>query len=177
VLQSLVGPFAPDPERQGLIDQSVARWTRGPRVVQVVYVVATATAPDDLLEAYAQLVGHWYRRVKTQSGGELSKRGRSRKFGDAWTTFLPGAVAGLPLPPDVERLLAPLPRAQPLTRREADHDDPQQPADDDMRHLPPVRGRLADHQRRRLPAGVVPGARAGAATSPRTTSTGRTTST
>jgi Phage gp6-like head-tail connector protein len=106
VIQSLVGPFAPDPERQGLINQSVARWTRGPRVVQVVYVVAAAAAPDDVLEAYAQLVGHWYRRVKTQAGANFQNV-TQQKFGDAWTTYLPGAVAGLPLPPDVERLLAP----------------------------------------------------------------------
>jgi hypothetical protein len=105
VIQSLVGPFAPDPERQGLINQSVARWTRGPRVVQVVYVVATAAAPDDVLEAYAQLVGHWYRRVKTQSGANFQNV-NAQKFGDAWTTYIHGAVAGLPLPPDVERLLA-----------------------------------------------------------------------
>src|SRR5262245_37446803 len=68
VVQSLVGPFAPRADRQGLVNRHVYNWTRGPRVVQVVYVVATAAVADDILEAYAQLVGHWYRRVKTQAG-------------------------------------------------------------------------------------------------------------
>jgi hypothetical protein len=106
VVQSLAGPFAPPEGRQGLVNQQVADWTKGPRVVQVVYVVATAAAPDDVLEAYAQLVGHWYRRVKTQVGTNFQNVAQ-QKYGDAYTIYSVNQVAGLPLPPDVTRLLEP----------------------------------------------------------------------
>jgi hypothetical protein len=105
VIQSLNGPF-PASERRGLLDQNVRPWSAGPRVVQVIYVVATAAVADDILEAYAQLVGHWYRSVKTQSAVGFQNIA-AQKFGDAWTSFPAHSLQGLPLPPDVERLLAP----------------------------------------------------------------------
>ncbi len=106
VIQSRVGPLGPLAERQGLVNRSVATWTRGPRVVQVVYVVATAAAADDILEAFAQLVGHWYRRVKTQAGAGFQNLSQ-QKLADAVTTYSGGQITGLPVPPDVFALLAP----------------------------------------------------------------------
>src|SRR5207245_684718 len=40
VIQSLVGPFAPHVDRHGLVNRHVYNWTKGPRVIQVVYTVA-----------------------------------------------------------------------------------------------------------------------------------------
>ena len=105
VIQSLVGPFAPRVDRQGLVNEGIYNWTKGPRVIQVVYTVASGVA-DDILEAYAQLIGHWYRRVKTQSSvGYVNMT--QQQFGDLFTTYGINQVAGLPLPPDIELLLAP----------------------------------------------------------------------
>jgi Phage gp6-like head-tail connector protein len=106
VIQSLVGPFAPHLDRQGLVNSHVYNWTKGPRVVQVVYVVASAAVADDILEAYALLVGHWYRQVKTQvSLGfiNVSQQGA----GELLATYRAEQIAGLPLPPDIKVLLAP----------------------------------------------------------------------
>jgi hypothetical protein len=106
VIQSLAGPFSPPAEQQGLVNRHVYPWTRGPRVVQVVYVVASGAVADDVLEAYAQLVGHWYRRVKTQAGAGFQNLSE-QKLGDAATVYGAGQIAGLPVPPDVFALLAP----------------------------------------------------------------------
>ena len=65
VIQSVGGPFLPR-DRAGLVNADVRDWTRGPRVVQVVYATATSQVPADVKEAYARLVGHWYRQVKTE---------------------------------------------------------------------------------------------------------------
>jgi len=107
VIQSLVGPFAPRAAwaTAGLVNEGIYNWTKGPRVIQVVYTVASGVA-DDILEAYAQLIGHWYRRVKTQSSvGYVNMT--QQQFGDLFTTYGINQVAGLPLPPDIELLLAP----------------------------------------------------------------------
>lgn len=105
VLQSLVGPFAPRNARTGLVNRHVYPWTAGPRVVQVVYTVAGGV-PDDVREAYAQLVGHGYRRVKTQTTvGFVNVR--YQQAGDVATSYRLEQIAGLPLPPDVRALLEP----------------------------------------------------------------------
>lgn len=102
VVQSLVGPF-PAGGRRGLLDQDVRPWSAGPRVVQVVYVVATAAAPDDVLQAYSGLVGHWYRQVKTRvAAGQQNVI--QQKYGDTWASF---AADRDGVPPEVERLLEP----------------------------------------------------------------------
>ena len=44
-----------------------------------------------LLEAYAQLVGHWYRRVKTQAGANFQNV-TQQKFGDACSEGAHGTV-------------------------------------------------------------------------------------
>jgi hypothetical protein len=106
VVQSLVGPFAPHVDRQGLVNRHVHNWTQGPRVVQVVYTVAAGPIADDILEANAQLIGHWYRRCKTQSGlGFVNVS--TQKVGEFQSSYRPQQVAGLPVPPDVYALLAP----------------------------------------------------------------------
>jgi hypothetical protein len=104
VIQSLVGPFAPHVDRQGLVNRHVYNWTKGPRVIQVVYTVAAAAVDDDILEAYAQLVGHWYRRIKTQSGVGFVNL-TSQKVGEFQSTYHVEQIAGLPIPPDVKTLL------------------------------------------------------------------------
>src|SRR4051812_29583245 len=53
---------------RGVIQSVTGRFARGPRAVQVVYATATGAVPDDVKEAYALLIGHWYRHVKTQVG-------------------------------------------------------------------------------------------------------------
>jgi hypothetical protein len=104
VVQSLAGPFYPAAERLGLVNQHVAHWTRGPRVVQVVYVVASGVS-DDILEAYALLIGHWYRQVKTQAGlGFINVC--EQRAGDLRAVYRIEQIAGLPLPADVKGLLA-----------------------------------------------------------------------
>jgi len=105
VIQSLVGPFAPHVDRQGLVNRHVYNWTKGPRVVQVVYSVAINAVPDDIYEAYAQLIGHWYRRVKTQTNVNYVNL-LSQKVGGVYTTYGPGQISGLTIPPDVLTLLA-----------------------------------------------------------------------
>jgi len=105
VIQSLVGPFAPRVDRQGLVNRHVYNWTKGPRVLQVIYTVAAAAPPDDLLGAYALLIGHWYRLIKTQVAVNFQNI-RQQKFGDAFTTYNAAESGGLPIPPDVYLLLA-----------------------------------------------------------------------
>ena len=87
VIQSTVGPFGP----------------RGPRVVQVVYTTATGAVPNDVKEAYARLVGHWYAHVKTDTAAGFENLAE-QKYGDVTTTYQLAAVA---IPSEIERLLAP----------------------------------------------------------------------
>ncbi len=89
VIESLAGPFLPCP---------------APRAVQVVYATATGAVPADVREAYALLVGHWYRHVKTQAAAGFCDV-TQQTVGDTTTIFAKDQVAGLPLPPDVTRLL------------------------------------------------------------------------
>jgi len=105
VIQSLVGPFAPHLDRQGLVNRHVYNWTKGPRVLQVVYVVATGAVADDILEAYAQLIGHWYRSVKTQVGLNFVNL-TGQQVGEVQASYRVEQIAGLPLPPDIKALLA-----------------------------------------------------------------------
>jgi hypothetical protein len=104
VIQALLGPFVP-PTRQGLVNAHVTDWTRAPRAVQVVYVVAAGAAPDDILAAYACLLGHWYRQIKTQvNTGQLNVV--RQHLGEFETIYTAEQIAGLPVPPDLFVLLA-----------------------------------------------------------------------
>ena len=100
VIQSLAGPFLP------VSLPAVAPWGCGPRTVQVVYTTATGAVPADVKEAYAVLVGHWYRHVKTQVAAGFQNV-TQQTFGDATAIFSKEQIAGLPLPDDVRRLLFP----------------------------------------------------------------------
>jgi len=100
VIQSLAGAFLPVP----LPD--VAPWGYGPRNVQVVYTTATGSVPADVKEAYALLVGHWYRHVKTQVASGFQDV-IQQTFGDTTLIFSKDQLAGLPVPDEVRRLLSP----------------------------------------------------------------------
>ena len=100
VIQSLAGSFLPVP----LPD--VAPWGYGPRNVEVVYATATGAVPADVKEAYALLIGHWYRHVKTQIASGFQDV-IQQTFGDTTLIFSKDQLAGLPVPDEVRRLLAP----------------------------------------------------------------------
>ena len=106
VIQSLVGPLAPHVDRQGLVNRHVYNWTKGPRVIQVTYVVASYPVGENMYEAYAQLIGHWYRRVKTQAAAGFVNVG-NQQFGELRSAYRVEQIAGLPIPPDILALLAP----------------------------------------------------------------------
>lgn len=106
VIQSKAGPFVPRVRRAGLVNADVADWTRNPRAVQVVYTTATSAVPHDVKQAYALLIGHWYRQVKTRVAAGHQHLYRQR-YGEVTLTFQPDAVAGLTVPAEVHRLLAP----------------------------------------------------------------------
>jgi len=75
-----------------------------PRAVQVVYVT-TAAVPADVKQAYAELIDHWYRHVKTLIAAQYQNV-TQQTFGTTTAIFAKDQIAGLPLPPDVIRLLA-----------------------------------------------------------------------
>ena len=104
VIQSLTGPFLPI--WAGLPVLHSPAWLRAPRTVQVVYTTPTGAVPADVREAYALLIGHWYRHVKTQvtSGFQNVLR---QSAGGITVTFARDQVAGGALPPDLPRLLGP----------------------------------------------------------------------
>ena len=104
VIQSKVGPFVVRPRSPGLVNADREPWTRSPRAVQVVYTTATNAVPNDVKEAYALLVGYWYREVKT-IGATNFQNIQHQKFGDVATTYRLDEVAKLAPPPDVERIL------------------------------------------------------------------------
>ena len=104
VIQSVAGPFLPR-DKPGLVNADVRVWTRGPRVVQVVYATPTGQVPADVKEAYARLVGHWYRKVKTEAAANFQNV-QQQKYGDTFVIF-GGAGATGGLPDEVAELLAP----------------------------------------------------------------------
>jgi hypothetical protein len=104
VIQSVSGPFLPR-DRIGLVNTDIRIWTRGPRVVQIVYVTATSAVPNDVKEAYARLVGHWYRKVKTEAAANFENV-QQQKYGETFVIF-GGAGSTAGLPDEVTELLAP----------------------------------------------------------------------
>ncbi|MCX7699754.1 MAG: phage head-tail connector protein [Gemmataceae bacterium] len=97
VIQSRRGPFLAA-SRNGLVNADRSTWTRHPRAVQVVYSV-TAPVPDDVKHAHALLVGHWYRRVKTQAAAGFQNLGHQR-YGEIDVSYqqdgsIPDEVASL----------------------------------------------------------------------------------
>lgn len=101
VIQSVGGPFLPQ-VRAGLSAGQIRDWTSGARVVQVVYSTASGAVPDDVKEAYARLIGHWYRQVKTDAGRGWQNVAQ-QKYGE---TFVIYGSERLGWPDEVERLLS-----------------------------------------------------------------------
>jgi len=102
VIQAIDGPFVPLIQR-GLAGSEIESWTRGPRMVQVVYAVSTGAVPDDVKEALARLVGCWYRRVKTDSGRNFLNV-MQQKFGDTFVIY--GRDDDSAMPDSVRSLLS-----------------------------------------------------------------------
>jgi Phage gp6-like head-tail connector protein len=102
VIQSLTGPFLP--QWAGLPIFGIPAWMRAPRVVQVVYSTATDAVPADVREAYALLIGHWYRYVKTQIASGFQNVYR-QTAGSTTVIFARDQIAGGTLPPDLSLLL------------------------------------------------------------------------
>ncbi len=97
LIESLTGPFLPP--RSGVRDD----W---PAAAQVVYATATSAVPNAVKEAFTQLVGHWYRQVKTFANQEYQMLMERTSGTDvkAWSWSL---TTGLKLPPGVLELLQP----------------------------------------------------------------------
>jgi hypothetical protein len=96
-----------DPDR-GMIYHRCGPFVAGdpsPQAVQVVYVTSAAV-PNDVKEAYAALVGHWYRHAKTQIAAQFHNV-TQQTLGSTTAIFAKDQIAGLPLPHDVARLLSP----------------------------------------------------------------------
>ena len=106
VIQSKVGPFVGSDRRPGLVNAETANWTASPRAVQVVYTTATNAVPNDVKQAYAQLIGHWYRQIKTQVAVSFQNIER-QKVGDVTVEYQLDQMAKSPLPPEISRLLTP----------------------------------------------------------------------
>jgi hypothetical protein len=90
---------------RGVIQSIAGNWLDGPRVVQVVYATATSAVPNDVKEAYARLIGHWYRMVKTEAAAGHQNI-QQQKLGDTFVIYGPGGER-LGVPEDVAALLAP----------------------------------------------------------------------
>jgi hypothetical protein len=103
VIQSLTGPFLPNWGRLPVFDTPA--WLLAPRTVQVVYATATGAVPADVREAYALLIGHWYRYVKTQVASGFQNVYR-QTAGGTTVIFARDQIAGGSLPVDLPRLLA-----------------------------------------------------------------------
>lgn len=93
---------------RGMIHHRLGPFIAGepsPRGVQVIYVT-TAAVPNDVKQAFAVLVGHWYRNAKTQVASQHINV-TQQTLGSVTSIYAKDQVAGLPLPPDVTRLLSP----------------------------------------------------------------------
>jgi uncharacterized phiE125 gp8 family phage protein len=97
VVESLTGPFLP----AGCRGQ--AGW---PEAVQVTYSTATGAVPPAVQQAFAELVGHWYREAKTNADAgylmltELTSGTDTKSY--SWSL-----TSGLTMPPGVLELLEP----------------------------------------------------------------------
>ncbi len=96
VIELLDGTFVP----------TLPGWNVGadafPGAVRVVYSTATGAVPAAVTQAYADLIGHWYRQAKTHAATGQLNIGQS---GD--TTYPWGQSSGFRLPAGVLELLRP----------------------------------------------------------------------
>jgi hypothetical protein len=77
-----------------------------PDTVRVTYTVPTGAVPAVVCGAYAELIGHWYRRAKTDAAaGHLNVT--ETPSADGQTVYPWGQAAGYPVPAGVKELLAP----------------------------------------------------------------------
>jgi hypothetical protein len=77
-----------------------------PGVVRVVYTTAANSVPQSVALAYAELIGHWYRQVKTQvATGQLNVI--QETDGTSVTEYPWGQSGGFRIPNGVLALLAP----------------------------------------------------------------------
>jgi uncharacterized phiE125 gp8 family phage protein len=97
VVESVCGPFLPP--RRGRRDD----W---PGALQVVYATATGAVPAAVQQAFCELVGHWYRFVKTAADQDYQMM-TLRVDGSGEKDWPWSLAAGEPLPPGVLQLLQP----------------------------------------------------------------------
>jgi len=78
-----------------------------PGTIRVIYTTATGSVPQAVCRAYAELIGHWYRQVKTQvATGQLNVIQETN--GSTVTEYPWGESGGFRIPNGVLALLAPL---------------------------------------------------------------------
>lgn len=90
---------------RGLLWSRGGRFPCGPNSLQVVYATSAAV-PGDVMHAYADLVAHWYRHVKTMIASQYQDV-TQQTFGVTTAIFAKDQIAGLPLPATLLRALAP----------------------------------------------------------------------
>ena len=99
VVECVGGPFLAVPAGRAGVDVF-------PGAVQVTYATTTGAVPGAVLRADADLIGHWYRQVKTHAS--LGHIDQTSAFENGILTEFPrGLSEGFALPPGVLELLAP----------------------------------------------------------------------
>jgi hypothetical protein len=94
-VQSVVGPFV-SMLASGLTNSHVEVWSRAPKTVRIEYTTAMNAVPESVKQAYARLVGHWYRKLKTESGNNFVNVAQ-QKFGDTFSIFSAQGNEGAPV--------------------------------------------------------------------------------
>ncbi|MEZ6143556.1 MAG: phage head-tail connector protein [Zavarzinella sp.] len=84
VIQATAGMFVPG-AGTALVNNDRRTWMALARVVQVVYTVADAP-PIDLKQAYARLIGYWYRTIKTEVASNYQNVSQ-QKYGDSFFIY------------------------------------------------------------------------------------------
>ena len=97
VIESTDGPFLP-PYRKVSDD-----W---PESAKVVYTVATDSVPAAVKQAFADLVGHWYRQAKTAADADYLMLMENTSGTDT-KAYSWSLTRGLSIPPGVLELLVP----------------------------------------------------------------------
>lgn len=95
VIESLTGPFLP-PDTVGPLD-----W---PGAAQVVYSTPTNQVPTPVQQAFTELVGHWYRQMKT-AADQSYRMLTELTTGTDIKTYPWDLARGLKIPPGVLQLL------------------------------------------------------------------------
>jgi uncharacterized phiE125 gp8 family phage protein len=91
VIESLDGPFLPPRCGKGSAD-----W---PGAVQVSYSTPTSDVPAAVKDAFARIVGHWYRQVKTSADAGQLMLTEMTTGGTDTKAYSWGLTSGLGLPP------------------------------------------------------------------------------